>query len=137
MKLSVDFSLLQDAVRTMGAGEVEFDISDEIVPIQPIDAQLGEGFEVNFEDIVFDDGLASYQGRQVLLYIKDHGNKILDALDDGSKGKRFHVADCRTLDEMRRKGRSERYVVTNDLSGNFSISGQDWKTRRGMKRSGT
>lgn len=128
MKLNVDLSLLHNAVHIMGASEIDFDLSHEAVPIQPIDAQLGDGIEVEFEDIEFKDGLASYQGRQVLLYIKDHGSRILDALQDGSKGKKFHVADCITLNEMRRKGRFERYVVTNNLNGTFSISGEDWKT---------
>lgn len=128
MKLNVDLSLLHSAVHIMGAGEIDFDLSHVAVPIQPIDTQLGDGIEVEFEDIEFKDGLASYQGRQVLLYIKDHGNRILDALQDGSKGKKFHVADCITLNEMRRKGRFERYVVTNNLNGSFSISGEDWKT---------
>lgn len=130
MKLKVDLTLLQRAVHIMGASEIEFDISHDSIPIQPIDAQLGEGLEVNFETIDFEDGLASYEGRQVLLYIRDHGNKILDALEDGSKGRKFHVADCRTLIEMRRKGRLERYVVTNNLNGSFSISGEDWKSRK-------
>jgi hypothetical protein len=128
MKLSVDFSALHYAVKNMGAGNIEFEISNKLVPIEPIDKQLNEGLEVNFEDIEFNTGLASYQGRQVLLFIKDHGGRVITALEDGSKGNRFHIADCTTLDEMRKKGRFDRYVVTNDLNGQFKISGSDWKT---------
>lgn len=130
MKLNVDFSLLEQAVRTMGAEQIQFDITSDIIPIEPLDRDLNRGFEVNFEDIDFDTGLASYEGRQVLLYIKDHsyGNKIYSVLEDGSKGNRFHVADCSKLEEMRRKGRFERYVVTNRLDGLFDVSGRDSQT---------
>ncbi len=130
MKLSVDYSLLHHAVKTMGAENVIFELTNEYVPIEPIDAQLGEGLEVNFEDIEFDTGLASYQGRQVLLYIKDHSynNKIYGVLEDGAKGNKFHIADCEMLERMRQKGRFERYVVTNKLDGLFSVSGTDNRT---------
>ena len=127
MKLTVDFSALHNAVKTMGAERIEFELSNKVIPIEPIDKQLGEGFEVNFKDIEFETGLASYKGRQVLLYIKDHSynNKIYGVLEDGSKGNRFHIADCKKLEEMRRKGKFERYVVTNRLDGLFAVSGND------------
>ena len=127
MKLEVDFSLLEQAVVTMGAEKVDIQLDDEIIPIEPIDKQLDEGIEVNFEDINFDAGLASYQGRQVLLYIKDHsyGNKIYSVLQDGAKGNKFHIAECKTLADMRMKGRFDRYVVTNKVDGVFKVSGHD------------
>tara|TARA_R110000765_G_scaffold180279_1_gene286169 strand:+ start:1521 stop:2663 length:1143 start_codon:yes stop_codon:yes gene_type:complete len=127
MKLSVDFSVLTAAVSQMGTSPINFNPAIELDALDQIDTLLGEGFEVNFEDIEFDTGLASYQGRQVLLYIKDHSysNRIYSALEDGSKGNKFHVADCRKLDEMRKKGKLERYVVTNKLDGLFTITGKD------------
>lgn len=130
MKLEVDFSLLEQAVVTMGAETVEIQLDDEIIPIEPIDKQLDEGIEVNFEDIDFVTGLASYQGRQVLLYIKDHsyGNKFHRALQEGAEGNKFHIADCKTLEKMRRNGRFDRYVVTNKVDGIFKISGHDKRT---------
>lgn len=105
MKLTVDLSILQQAVSTMGAESIDFALSNELIPIEPIDKQLNQGVEVNFEDIEFETGLASYQGRQVLLYIKDHSfnNKIYTVLEDGSKGNKFHVADCEMLERMRKK----------------------------------
>ena len=128
MKLSIDLSLLWKAVHEMGAEQVKFEISNEIKPIEPIDTELGEGFEVSLEDIDFDDGLASYQGRQVLLYIKDHGRWVGNALENGDNGNRYHVADCGKLDEMRKKGRFDRYIVTNNLDGIFPVSGEDRET---------
>jgi hypothetical protein len=117
----------------MGAERIEFELSNELIPIEPIDAQLGEGLEVNLEDIEFETGLASYQGRQVLLYIRDHGGRVSKALDNGAQGNKYHIADCGTLAEMRAKGRFDRYVVTNKLSGQFHISGDDWNTNEHME----
>lgn len=133
-KLDVDFKLLDLAIKTMGAELVEIDLSSEVLPIEPIDRQLNQGLEVNLKDIEFDTGLASYQGRQVLLYIKDHsfGDKFSKALKDGSEGNKFHVADCSWLDGMRRKGRFDRYVVTNRVDGLFAISGHDLQTKESI-----
>lgn len=131
MKLSVDLSLLLSAVEKMGAAEIDFNIETTAPPLDPIDIELGKGFELSLEDIEFNNGLASYKGRQVLLYIKDHGFKILDALEQPQQyGRKFHIADCSTLKEMRQKKRFDRYVVTNDLSGVFAISGTDPDTRK-------
>jgi hypothetical protein len=124
MKINIDFALLQQAVQKMGATEVHFGLREDYIPIGPLDIKLGSGFEVDFTQIEFDTGLASYEGRQVLLYIKDHsyGNKFEQAVENGQKGNRFHVADCEMLERMRQKGRLERYVVTNKLDGLFTIS---------------
>lgn len=133
MKLNVDLSSLHLAVKTMGAELIDFELSNKVIPIDPIDKQLGEGLEVNLKDIEFETGLASYQGRQVLLYIKDHGGRVSKALDEGAQGNRYHIADCATLGEMKAKGRFDRYVVTNKLTGTFHVSGQDWDTGQNME----
>lgn len=130
MKLTVDLSILLNAVEKMRAGNISFALTGEVTPIEPIDAQLGAGLEVDLADVEFNTGLASYKGRQVLLYIKDHGIRVGRALEDGSDGNKFHIADCKTLGEMKKKGRFDRYVVTNDLSGMFSIAGEDKDTRQ-------
>lgn len=88
---------------------------------------LQQGIEIDLDQLNFDGGLLSYQGHQVLLYIPDQGVQLEEMVrtGDAHKGKRFHVADCETLDSMRTKGRFERYVVTNNLSGSFSLTGRD------------
>jgi len=48
---------------------------------------------------------------------------------DGLKGRRFHVAECITLAEMRAKNRFDRYVVTNNFSGEFQVHGLDSVSR--------
>ena len=83
------------------------------------------GIDVSIEEVdQTGPGILSYRGRQVLLYIQDHGSSLSQALQDGSTGRKFHVADCSVLQGMRKQGRFERYVVTNRLDGRFYITGQ-------------
>lgn len=135
MRLNVDLSDLFDVVRRMGAQDVTIGPIDvALEPLSPLDVDLTSGgIEVDFNEIDFDNGLASYQGRQVLLYIRDHGGRVSETLQDGEKGNKFHVADCSKLDEMRKKGRLERYVVTNNLTGTFKVTGEDWQTRSAIE----
>jgi len=131
MILNVEFGALDDALRRMGAKSVVIAFTDPARPIDPIDIELNKGVTLpDLEDVETHNGLLSYKGRQILLYIQDHGGKAQDALDDGQRGNKFHVADCKTLQTMRERGRYERYVVTNRLDGEFFITGLDWQTRR-------
>ena len=130
MRLEIDFSRLMDAVRRMGAESVKVDLDvGGIVnpPLDPINIELGDGIEVDLSkiDVHVDTRLLTYKGYQILLYIQDHGKNFQNAHADGRKGNKFHVAQCRTLDKMKLSGRYERYVITNDLSGNFNITGQN------------
>ena len=125
MKIRTDFGLLWQSVKQMGAKERDFTFDILNSRDLEIDDQLERGIEIKLDDLETTGGLLSYKGRQILLYIPDQGRKISDVLADPEVGRRFHVADCRTLNDMRGKGRFERYVITNELSGVFEISGQD------------
>lgn len=127
MRLNVDLTALWAAVRAMGAEEIPFRLGIEQAPLSPLDVALDAGgIEVEFKDIDFNTGLASYQGRQILLYIPDHRERVASVLADGARGNKFHVANCEKLDEMRKAGRFERYVVTTKLDGRFRVSGNAW-----------
>lgn len=133
MRLTVDFSQLHAAVKAMGAETIVPPPlpTQSQIPIDPIDIALSEeGIEVDLKEITIKSGLLDYHGRQILLYIQDHGSNIQAALDNPDEGKKYHVADCRTLKSMREQGRFQRYVATNDLSGYFLISGYDSITRK-------
>ncbi|PMR72082.1 HNH endonuclease [Billgrantia endophytica] len=123
MKLTVDFSALFSAARRMG-----YPIEDDFVldtPREPWEDRLeSEGIEIDdINEIDVVDNLLSYRGRQILLYIKDHGYRVENALEDGSTGNKYHVSECRKLREMRSQGRFERYVVTQNINGEFDITG--------------
>lgn len=128
MEIGVDLSELWGQVKRLSTRVIEFDWTAG-VQLEPIDLELQEGKEITLEALNILNGLLSVHGRQVLLYIPDQYSPVDVVQAAPDKGKRFHVADCKTLSEMRFKGRIERYVVTNNLSGAFKITG---KNSRGL-----
>src|SRR6266481_242261 len=75
-----------------------------------------EGIEgVTVDDIsdvtVLPDGTLSYQNRRVLLYIRDKW------AFPGQRLPKFHLANCKKLEEMRAHGRLERYVISTRSDG--------------------
>ena len=125
MKLTVDFASLWRNVHMMGAVALEFDpgiVWDGVEDL--FDDQLSRSMlDIALDDLGSEQGLLSVKGRQVVLFISDHGYYIDAALEDAVKGRKFHVAECVTLDEMRKKNRFQRYKITNNLSGDFPIFG--------------
>ena len=129
MKLYVNFSALEKSVKKMGVPLIEFSVGSSKFDELDIDTILGTtGIEINLEDLEDRDGLLSYHGRQVLLYIPDQGPRINKVLEDPSQGTRFHVSDCSTLKNMKQMKRFDRYIVTNKLTGSFEVSGNDYYT---------
>ena len=129
MKLTVDFSSLWSCVKNMGAEQVDFQLHRAINDHITIDDELERGKEITLEELEVDGGLLSVQGRQVVLYIPDQGQRIHDVLAQPSKGKKFHIADCKTLHDMRQMRRFERYKVTNRLDKGFDVYGIDPLTK--------
>lgn len=108
----------------MGASPVDFDLGTTERDNFVIDNEgLSRGIEIELDRLEPVGGVLSIQGRQVLLYIPDQGGSIDSVINDGSKGKRFHIANCSTLHKMRTQNRIERYLVTNNLTGDFDVYG--------------
>ncbi len=130
MKLNVNFRALHDCVRMMSAAERKFDVTVTLPVLADVDTLLtGDGIVVELDDIeIKSNGLLSYKGRQVLLYIQDHGWKITDSIENGALGNKYHVAYCETLDKMHSRGRYDRYVAKHDISGYFYIDGNNKDT---------
>lgn len=134
MKLIVDFTQLHESVRRMGAKERKFNLESILTSIDPIDTQLKAGITIDPEDLEYiGNGLLSYKGRQVLLYIQDHAYRVQNALDNGSEGNKYHLAYCKTLDNMHKCKRYDRYVVKNDISGIFYINGYDYYSKESIE----
>lgn len=126
MKFSLSFEVLDRAVSKMGAPVVEIDLWSGGSGIElDLDKQLSTsgGVDIPLADIVANNGLLDYKGRQVVLFIPDHGVNVELALADGAQGRKFHVGECKTLVDMRQRNRFERYSATNNLSGEFEIFG--------------
>lgn len=122
MRINVDFSELERLADRFNKTKTGFVLKKTGYEPEPIDFELKDGRDVSIEDIDTSTGLLSYKDRQVLLYIKDHSRRYDAALDNGSKGNKFHIAYCRTLQDMESRNRFNRYVATNNISGEFIIS---------------
>jgi hypothetical protein len=76
------------------------------------------GKDVSIDDlIVLEDGTLSYKDSRVLVYIRDFSQ-------DGGRQwiPRFHVADCRTLQQQRQQNRFGHYVVATRSDGFFQVN---------------
>ena len=118
----------------MGAESISvglaIDVRRGIDPIDPIDIKLKTGIEVDLSRIRPEpNGVLSYKGRHVVIYIQDQSWNISSVLADGETGSKVHVAECSTLAQMRKQGRFERYVATTNVSGEFYVTGQDEQGR--------
>lgn len=128
MKLEVDLSALWANVRRMGDFDSPFELTAGTVSGVDIDRDLSsrKGLDISIDDLSLDNGLLSFEGRQVLLFIPDHGTSIDDVVDGQKEGRKFHVSDCVTLDMMRNKNRFDRYKATYNTSGSFEIFGTSY-----------
>ena len=129
MRLEVNLEPLSRNIRNMGAQHVVVEPIVDVAaqPRDRVDIELPKGIEIGIEEIdkVGDEELLGYKERQVLVYIQDQGWRVEEVISGLNEGRKFHVAWCETLDQMRRIGRFERYVVTNDRSGIFTVTGTD------------
>lgn len=76
-----------------------------------------QGLDVELEVVVENpDHTLGYKNKRVILYIRDvagYGNFESDP--------RFHIANCRTLRDMRQNNRFGRYVIATKDTGSFSV----------------
>lgn len=123
MKITVNFTALWAAAKKMSDGKATFSYKANTEnTFESVKTILRR--DITLADVDSHGGLLEVDGSQVLLYIEDHSFRIQDVINGLKDGNRFHVADCRTLNEMRIKKRFDRYVVTNDVSNVFPISGK-------------
>lgn len=96
-------------------------IPDEYIAelsVSEIGLLRGGGIDVKLKDIsVHKDGTFLYKGLRVLIYIRDVHQIGLDA-----RMPRYHLADCKKIQEMRERNRFERYVNSIDATGTFKVN---------------
>ncbi len=127
MKLP-DFSKhdgLNELRQQMGAKLISSDIGGDWkrINIDQILATIGE--DISLDKIEYaPDGTLEYEGRKVLVYIRDQYFRHPDIPSnlDRKRLRKFHVADCSTLQEMKEKGRYNRYVVATRRDGKFIVN---------------
>lgn len=132
MRISADFSLLMRAVSDFTSTNpftVKVAITEtQVFTPEEVDFKLKKGeLEIPAGEIDNRNGLLSYEGRQVVLYIKDHTNRWETTLKDGANGYKFHFAHCKALQDMHDKGRFKRYVARNGADKSFSISSANYR----------
>jgi hypothetical protein len=125
MKINVNFSALWAAAKKMGDGKATFSYKANTYNAFETEKTILRK-DITFEDVRSQGGLLEVDGNQVLLYIEDHNYfNVRNVINGKEEGRKFHISDCSTLKKMRQKNRFDRYVVTNDVSGIFPISGTD------------
>lgn len=121
MKLKINLSELIRLGERMSPEGSGFILGEKTIAFEPIDIELESGIKINIAELDASSGLISFKGRQVLLYIRDHSQLYDNAIAEPSRGNKFHIAWCKTLDTMRQDGRFGRYHATNRLDGFFEI----------------
>jgi len=132
MKLNIEFDELHNCVKKMGAKEIIF---EESTTFSKIDIDLGglKGIVVDPTEVDINSdggGLLEYKGRQVLLFLPKQFNDIDLVRNDYTKGNKFHVADCSTLNQQRERGTFNNYSATNNISTQFNVYGVDKNNKK-------
>lgn len=141
MKLSLEFPELAAQRERIGAEWTTWTIhGGGIDPRPQLLADLIDGIQVELGEVQAGPGkLLTYQGEQVILYIKDTRSSLWTLQNAPEDSRRFHIADCQTLEEMRRKGKFEKYVVTRSTNGLFladwldPVTGERGTTKAALK----
>ncbi len=83
------------------------------------DIKIGKGLDIVINEIeVLPDGTLEYEGQKIIVYIRDQ--KI--SYNGVQAEYKFHIAWCKTLEDMKEKGRYSRYVVSQREDGNFYVN---------------
>lgn len=110
INIQVDLSRLEVAVKKMGTAIQPFDLGNSESDIA-IELERAEGVEIKLEDLEVKQGLLHYKDMQIVLFIPDHSRKrglFEDAVNNGSKGHKFHIGDCKKLENMKRENKFDR-----------------------------
>ena len=131
MKLNIKFPDLEALINKMGAKKTlwKSGIKYEKIVIQKLLSV--EGVDAKLEDIKMDEnGLMYLNNEPVVLFIKDQWISADEIKKDpfGGKGYRFHVTGtCKTIEQMQRRKKYDRYTFTANQSGKFSVIARESK----------
>jgi hypothetical protein len=130
MKINLELRELQAIKSRIGATNSQWKLgSSSLNPREQILIALQEGIQIELSEVdVAPGGLLTYKGEQIILYIKDTNKSEEINLEFPEQSTRFHLSDCQTLRDMKRKGRFERYIVTQRQDGKFKVDWKDFDT---------
>lgn len=131
----IDFPEFQELMNRMGASLSSWRLPPyettrqrkEREEREELRRELRRGIEVdNLDEVKPYDDLLTHKGEQIVIYIKDiRQNKYTLLYDPKNTSRRFHVAECRTIRDMRTGGRFDRYVMTDRQDGKFLVEARD------------
>jgi hypothetical protein len=105
---------LNDVRLRMGADLIEYVAAgtSRRISLRDLQQLSTTGLQIDPADIeTLQDGTFTYQGERVLLYI----------FQPYKTPPRYHLCNCRTWDDMKAKGRQDRYVASRRTDGLFEI----------------
>lgn len=92
--------------------------------------RLQNGIDVDLPSVtVTPDGTFEYNGVKVLIYIKDQ--KYYAGYDNDYK---FHICNCKVIEEFRTRNQLDRYVVSRKTNGEFVVNIYDKNNRRYLEK---
>lgn len=114
---------LRERMGALSLGKFAPYLEYKLLTVAEIEQLAGGGIDVNIDEIrILPDGTIAYKDSRILLYIRD----VTDYYRRGGGATqdlpKFHVANCRTLEDMRKQKRFARYVVATKDNGLFSIN---------------
>ena len=120
---NAELNSLREAMGAYELGDITLRNDARQITLQELDELTGDGIDIQSLDQItpFSDNTLVYKNRRVILYIRDvaeYGSRR----KKGDSLPRFHVANCRTLIEMRTQKRLMRYVVAARVDGRFQIN---------------
>ncbi|ANU38182.1 HNH endonuclease signature motif containing protein [Vibrio scophthalmi] len=124
MKLNVDLSEFNKLVdENVSERLSQFSISLDSFSFDRLDEQrkiphLVTGFDL---DISLNGQLLSYDGHGVIVYIKEHSDLSKAVADPYNEAKRYHLTDCKTIQDEKKDKRFGRLVALRYTEGDIPI----------------
>jgi hypothetical protein len=128
MRLNIDFSRLEAALLSIGGKKAEIGhLRSSRQILNPIELQIIEKGSLILsgadlaENLSKTAGLLAIGNTQITLHIYEPFEDRESLSSDPALKTRFHLADCKTIEDMRDKGRENRYVSSIRQDGFFEV----------------
>ncbi len=119
--IDADLLDLRHRMRADILGDLRLKARGDTLTEAELEKLSGVGIDVEWDQVrVLPDGTLAYKQTRVVLYIRDI--HLYGQQSEPDRMPKYHVADCRTLKDMRAQGRSNRYVIATRTDGLFSVN---------------
>ena len=120
MKYTIDMSDLINLIQSKG-GVINPRFSLDLSKSGTIEA-LEKGISINESDIDWKKDCFQHDGKIVFLHIKDNLSTSYRDLSNPLRLKRYHFWNCSTLENMKSKGKSNKYVFSRSNEPVFLVN---------------